>query len=204
LIIDWSIRGVAWRGRQAMSERTGTWRVSGWAFILSLNLSLMELIGGVSVNSHDELIGGVSVNSCDFWLSVSVSPAARGDVTPRCRWLLLLWPPPIRQILLSRLRILSEVHHFPASASSSRSTSGEHQRWKSRPPERVSVVGFTCSGEDGRLRFWGVSVVARLLAGEPVAVRLHSVLFCTASSGTTTATKHHHGLSWCERLRRRV
>jgi hypothetical protein len=24
LIIDWSIRGVAWRGRQAMSERTGT------------------------------------------------------------------------------------------------------------------------------------------------------------------------------------
>jgi hypothetical protein len=91
-----------------------------------------------------------------------------------------------------------------SSASSSRSTSGEHQRWKSRPPERVSVVGFTCSGEDGRLRFWGVSVVARLLAGQPVAVLLHGVFFCTASSGTTTTAKHHHGFSWCERLRRRV
>ena len=179
--------GVGVAGRQAGGgERTGE------AFIFVTQFPLMELIGGVSVNSRD------------FWLSVSVSPAAGGGVTPRCRRLLLFWPPPIRQILPSRLSSLGEVHHFPASASFSRSTSGEHQRWKSRPPERVSVVGFTCSSEDGRLRFWGVSVVARLLAGEPVAVRLHGVLFCTASSRTTTATKHHHGLSWCERLRRRV
>ena len=192
-----------WQGRQAGRRRRASGR-AGEAFIFVTQFPLMELIGGVSVNSRDELIGGVSVNSRDFWLSVSVSPAAGGGVTPRCRRLLLFWPPPIRQILPSRLSSLGEVHHFPAGASFSRSTSGEHQRWKSRPPERVSIVGFTCSGEDGRLRFWGVSVVARLLAGEPVAVRLHGVLFCTASSGTTTATKHHHGLSWCERLRRRV
>ena len=124
-------------------ERTGE------AFIFVTQFPLMELIGGVSVNSCDELIEGVSVNSRDFWLSVSVSPAAGGGVTPRCRRLLLFWPPPIRQILPSRLSSLGEVHHFPAGASFSRSTSGEHQRWKSRPPERVSIVGFTCSGEDG-------------------------------------------------------
>ena len=122
-------RGVA---RQAGRRRR--WRrASGWAgeaFIFVTQFPLMELIGGVSVNSRDELIGGVSVNSRDFWLSVSVSPAAGGGVTPRCRRLLLFWPPPIRQILPSRLSSLSEVHHFPAGASFSRSTSGEHQRWK--------------------------------------------------------------------------
>ena len=129
------------RRRRRASERTG-----GRGLYFVTQFPLMELIGGVSVNSCDELIGGVSVNSRDFWLSVSVSPAAGGGVTPRCHRLLLFWPPPIRQILPSRLRSLGEIHHFPASASSSRSTSGEHQRWKSRPPERVSVVGFTCSG----------------------------------------------------------
>jgi hypothetical protein len=59
----------------------------------------------------------------------------------------------------------------------------------------------------GECRWWhdySLSVVARLLTGEPVAVPLHGVLFCTASSGTTTTAKHHHGFSWCERLRRRV
>ena len=105
----------AWRGRQAGRRR---WRASGRvgkAFIFVTQFPLMELIGGVSVNSRDELIGGVSVNSRDFWLSVSVSPAAGGGVTPRCRRLLLFWPPPIRQILPSRLSSLGEVHHFPAA-----------------------------------------------------------------------------------------
>ena len=170
----------------AASERKGE------AFIFVTQFPLMELIGGVSVNSRD------------FWLSVSVSSTAGGRCDPSV--------PPASPLLASAyktnppLSVKFSWRSTPlsSSASFSRSTSGEHQRWKSRPPERVSVVGFTCSGEDGRLRFWGVSVVARLLAGEPVAVRLHGVLFCTASSGTITTTKHHHGFSWCERLRRRV
>jgi len=109
-----------------------------------------------------ELIGGVSGNSRDSWLSVSVSPTAVSAYKTN---------PPLSVNLAWRTTPLS------SSASSSRSTSGEHQRWKSRPPERISVVSFTCSGEDGRLRFWGVSVLARLLAGEPVAVPLHGILF---------------------------
>ena len=131
-------------------------------------------------------------------------PPQKGGVTPRCRRLLVFLASAYKTNPLLSVRFSWRSTPLSSSASSSRSTSGEHQRWKSRPPERVSVVGFTCSGEDGRLRFWGVSVLARLLAGEPVAVLLHGVLVCTASSGTTTTTKHHHGLSWCERLRRRV
>ena len=129
---------------------------------------------------------------------------ARGRGVARRRRLLVFWPLPIKENPPFSVKLSWRNTPLSSSASSSRSTSGEHQRWKSRPPERVSVVGFICSGEDGRLRFWGVSVLARLLAGEPVAVLLHGVLVCTASSGTTTTTKHHHGLSWCERLRRRV
>ena len=55
---------------------------AGEAFIFVTQFPLMELIGGVSVNSCDELIGGVSVNSRDFWLSVSVSPTAGGRCDP--------------------------------------------------------------------------------------------------------------------------
>ena len=160
----------------------------------------------------------MEVNSHDFWLSVSVSPTAEGRCDPSVPSASRLLASAYKTNPLLSVKLSWRNTPLSSSASSSRSTSGEHQRWKSRPPERVSVVGFICSGEDGRLRFWGVSVVARLLAGEPVAVRLHGVLIagepvavrlhgvliCTASSGTTTATKHHHGLSWCERLRRRV
>ena len=186
----------AWRGRQAgrRRRRRASGR-AGEAFIFVTQFPLMELIGGVSVNSRDELIGGVSVNSRDFWLSVSVSPTAEGRCDPSVPSTSRLLASAYKSNPLLSVKISWRNTPLSSSASSSRSTSGEHQRWKSRPPERVSVVGFTCSGEDGRLRFWGVSVVARLLAGEPVAVPLHGVLFCTASSGTTTTTKHHHGLS---------
>ena len=98
------------RGRGEAGRRRRRRRASGRAgeaFIFVTQFPLMELIGGVSINSRDELIGGVSVNSRDFWLSVSVSPAAGGGVTPRCRRLLLFWPPPISS--------LGEVHHFPAA-----------------------------------------------------------------------------------------
>ena len=146
----------------------------------------------------------LEVNSRDFWLSVSVSPTAEGRCDPSVPSASRFLASAYKTNHLLSVKLSWRSTSLSSSASSSRSTSGEHQRWKSRPPERVSVVGFICSGEDGRLRFWGVSVLARLLAGEPVAVLLHGVLVCTASSGTTTATKHHHGLSWCERLRRRV
>ena len=142
--------------------------------------------------------------SRDSWLSVSVSPTAEGRCDPSVPSASRFLASAYKTNPLLSVKLPWRSTPLSSSASSSRSTSGEHQRWKSRPPERVSVVGFTCSGEDGRLRFWGVSVVARLLAGEPVAVPLHGVLFCTASSGTTTTAKHHHGFSWCERLRRRV
>ena len=142
--------------------------------------------------------------SRDFWLSVSVSPTAEGRCDPSVPSASRFLASAYKTNPLLSVKLSWRSTPLSSSASSSRSTSGEHQRWKSRPPERVSVVGFTCSGEDGRLRFWGVSVLARLLAGEPVAVLLHGILVCTASSGTTTTTKHHHGLSWCERLRRRV
>ena len=104
--------GVAWQAGRRRRRASGR---AGEAFIFVTQFPLIELIRGVSVNSCDELIEGVSVNSRDFWLSVSVSPAAGGGVTPRCRRLLLFWPPPIRQILPSRLSSLGEVHHFPAA-----------------------------------------------------------------------------------------
>ena len=90
------------------------------------------------------------------------------------------WPSsfclPIKGPALSRFSL--EGKTTSCCASPFRSISGEHQRWKSRPPERVSVVRFICSGEDGRLRFWGVSLATRLLAGDSVATTRQPFLHC--------------------------
>ena len=52
--------------RQAAAAAAASERTGGRGLYFVTQFPLMELIGGVSVNSRDELIGGVSVNSRDF------------------------------------------------------------------------------------------------------------------------------------------